>query len=241
MSKYTRKPQLPPQDEFVSFWHRFAERAEPYAIHVAITLAVALVVWVVGYLALGHYETRAENGGLELGKIAIAYNEEVSDTSAKEPDKEAPHYKNQEERIKVTLQKLDEFDKKFSSARLSDDAQLLRAAVLYDAGRLEEAASVYEKLSKRELAPSLLALAKEGVGLCAESRDKLDDALKAYQALEPKQGTILLDQALFDQARVYLKKGDRKKAAELYRDLIKRVPHSPLKDEVQNRLAELGT
>lgn len=246
MSKYTRKQQIPKQDEFVSFWQRLAERVEPHAIHVGIVLLSAFAAWLVGWFVLGHYEHRNENAALELGKIAAAYNEEIGDSPTKELERlkgnksdeaETPHFKTADERTKVTLQKLDEFDKKFGGAKALDDAELLRAGVLYDAARFDEAAAHYEKLSHRDLAPSLLALAREGVGICAEARDKLDDALKAYQQLEPKQGTLFLDQALYDQARVQLKKGDRKKAAALYQDLLKRVPTSPLKEEVQNRVA----
>src|SRR5262249_52115020 len=90
---------------------------------------------------------------------------------------------------------------------------------------------------KKDAPPAMLA--KEGLGLCAEAQNKLDEALATYQSLEPKQGDFFRDRALFNQARIYKKKGDKKRAAELYGQIISKMPQTQLKAEVRAALAPL--
>ena len=91
--------------------------------------------------------------------------------------------------------------------------------------------------------PAIALVAREGAGLCDEAKGKLDDALEKYKALEPKgeKNEFYKDRAMWDQARVYIKKGDKKKAAEVLADALVKVPNSSLKDEIQAQLATLET
>ncbi|MGZ3408362.1 MAG: tetratricopeptide repeat protein, partial [Polyangia bacterium] len=109
----------------------------------------------------------------------------------------------------------------------------------YDMGRIDDAAAAYEKFIKSAHPSPLLLAAKEGLGLCKEQQGKLDEALTAYQGLEPKTGDFYRDRALWDEARVWQKKGDKKKAAEKLKELVAKVPASPLKDEAQTQIAQL--
>ncbi len=150
-----------------------------------------------------------------------------------------PRFKTDQERADATLKELDAFDKKYSRSSVAEEATLFRAGVYYDLGRLDDAASTYEKFIKEAHPSPLLLAAKEGLGLCKEQQGKLDEALTLYQGLEPKTGEFYRDRALWDEARVWQKKGDKKKAAERLKELVAKAPSSPLKDEAQTQIAEL--
>jgi tetratricopeptide (TPR) repeat protein len=85
----------------------------------------------------------------------------------------------------------------------------------------------------------LAALAKEGVGLSLEAQGKLDEALTAYTQLEPSSGDFYKDRAMYAQARIYQKKGDKEKAKSIYQQILTKQPQTLLKDEIQTRLASL--
>jgi predicted negative regulator of RcsB-dependent stress response len=153
-----------------------------------------------------------------------------------------PRFKSDKERADAAIAALDELDKKWSGSDVAKDSLVFRASVLYDQGRFDDAAATYGKfLDAVKKDVPLALLAKEGIGLCAEARGKLDEALTAYQGLEPKAGDYYRDRALYDQARVYVKKGDKKKAAALYQQVLQKTPQTPLRDEIQTQLALLDT
>ena len=115
---------------------------------------------------------------------------------------------------------------------------LARAGVLFDLMRYDDAEGAYKEfIGQKSTAPALSALAREGLGLVNEAKNKPDAALAIYQ--EPQQGDFYKDRFLLDQARIYLKKGDKKKAVELYKEILVKSPLSPLKDEVNNHIAAL--
>jgi tetratricopeptide (TPR) repeat protein len=150
-----------------------------------------------------------------------------------------PRFKTEKERADATLKELDAFDQKFGRSSTADEATLFRASVYYDLGRIDDAAVAYEKFIKGAHPSPLLSSAKEGLGLCRERQGKLDEALTLYQQLEPKTGDFYRDRALWDQARVWQKKGDKKKASDRLKELVAKVPGSPLKDEAQTQIAQL--
>ena len=84
----------------------------------------------------------------------------------------------------------------------------------------------------------LIALAQEGVGLCAEARNDLAAALASYQAQQAIG--FYKDRAAMNLARVYAKQGDKKKAVDTYKDLLSKLPpQGALRDDIQNHLAAL--
>jgi predicted negative regulator of RcsB-dependent stress response len=242
MSKYTRK-QKSKEDEFVSFWHHVYNKAAPYATAIAVTLASAVVVWFVAFGITSWIDHRAEAAAEAFGRAVKIYDADLAtDDSPPKTDEEnpIPRFKTDKERAEAALAELDSVDKKFGGSNVAKDALVFRAGVYYDLGRFDEAAASYRKFlegAKKDVPLSVLA--REGVGLCAEARGQLDEALSAYQALEPKTGDYFRDRALYDQARIHLKKGDKQKAAALYQQVLTKMPQTPLRDEIQTQLALL--
>jgi tetratricopeptide (TPR) repeat protein len=245
MSKYNRKQHTKPEDEFVSFWQHVFNKVEPYARAIGITAASAVLVWFAVWGLSSWLEHRTEAAAEAFGRAVRIYDAELlTDNAPPTPpsDEEAPipRFKTDKERAEAALAELDGVDKKYGSLAVATDGLVFRAGVLYDLGRFDEAQAAYSKFLEHAKKDAPLApLAREGIGLCAEARGKLDEALTAYQALEPKTGDFYRDRALFAQARIYAKKGDKKKAAELYQQVLAKMPTSPLRDEIQGHLALL--
>jgi tetratricopeptide (TPR) repeat protein len=242
MSKYTRKQRQPPQDEFVSFWDKLFKKAEPYARAIGITVLTAGVLIVVVWGAMSWMEKKSQSATEAFGRAVRIYEAELQtgDEPVKSDEENpVPHFKTDKERAEATLKELDDFDKKYGHSSTADEAMLFRGGVYYDMGRIDDAAAAYEKFIKGAHPSPLLLAAKEGLGLAKEQQNKLDEALALYQGLEPKTGDFYRDRALWDQARVLTKKGDKKKAAEIYNQILVKVPATPLKDEVQTQLALL--
>jgi predicted negative regulator of RcsB-dependent stress response len=242
MSKYTRKQKGAPQDEFVGFWEKLAKKAEPYAMAIGITAATAAVLIAVVWGVMSWMEKKSQAATELYGRAVRIYEADlVSGDEPPKPDEvnPVPRFKTEKERAEAALQTLDELDKKYGHAAITDEATLFRASIYFDQGRTDDAASAYEKFLKGAHASPLVATAKEGLGIVREGQGKLDEALSLYQQIEPKVGDYYRDRALWDQARVWQKKGDKKKAVEIYKQLIADVPGSPLREDVQGKLTAL--
>jgi predicted negative regulator of RcsB-dependent stress response len=242
MSKYTRKQKTAPKDEFVSFWERAFIAVEPYARAIGITVLTAGALIGIVWGVTTWFESRTQNATEAFDRAVRTYEAELI-TSDDQPktDEENPvtHYKTEKERAEATLKLLDELDAKHPSSSAAREAKLFRAGVYFDSGRIDEAAAGYEKFLGQSKSSPLTSVAREGLGLCKEQQGKLDDALAEYQKLEPKSGDFYRDRALWNEARVLTKKGDKKAATAKLKELIEKVPGSPLKDEAQNQVAQL--
>jgi predicted negative regulator of RcsB-dependent stress response len=243
MSKYTRKKRQETQDEFVGFWDKLFKKAEPYARAIGITTLTAGVLIAVVWGVMSWMEKKSQSATEAFGHAVRIYEAELSTDVTTPPatddENPVPRYKTEKERADATLAELDAFDKKFGRSSTADEATLFRAGVYFDQGRLDDAATSYEKFIKSAHPSPLMSTAKEGLGLVREQQGKLDDALTLYQQLEPKTGDFYRDRALWDQARVWQKKGDKKKAADRLKELVAKTPTSPLKDEAQTQIAQL--
>lgn len=243
MSKYNRK-QKKTSDEFVGFWQKVYQAAAPYARAILIvlgtTLAIVFAVWGLST----YFEHRSEAAAEAFGHAVKLYDAELltGNLPAPKTDEEnpIPRYKTEKERADAVLAELDALEKKWGSTDVAKNALIFRAGIQYDLGKFDEAGKLYKQASERASKdPHMAAVANEGLGLSAEAQNKLDDALAAYKAMEPKTGDFYRDRALYDQARVLVKKGDKKGAGNLYKEVLAKMPTSQLRDEIQNQLAQL--
>jgi predicted negative regulator of RcsB-dependent stress response len=243
MSKYNRKQKKPAQDEFVDFWTKLFQKLQPYAKAILITIGSAVAMWFIIYGLTGWREHKREAAAEQFGKAVRIYDAELLSDDAKPPqgEEETPRFKTASERANATFAALDELNKNWSGSDVARDSLVFRAGVDYDLGKLDEAAANYRKFLEELKGADvpLASLAREGLGLTLEAQGKLDEALTVYQALEPKQGDFYRDRALYAQARVYQRKGDKEKAKSLYQQILIKTPQTLLKDEIQTRLAIL--
>ncbi len=237
-------PTAPP-DQFVGFWQRMYERIAPYVTSGLLVL-IGIVVLIVGGWGVAVWrEGRRERATEQLGRAIRIAEAELLPAAEKDKDKDAdedsdiPRFKTAKERNAAVLQAVDELDKSFGGTPAAQRALILRAGALYDEGKYTEAEALYRQfLAGKPSEQALVALAQEDIGLCAEARGELDAALVAFQAQQI--GNFYRERSLWNQARIYTKKNDKKKAIEIYKDLLsKAAPQSALRDDVANRLAAL--
>lgn len=244
MSKYNRKQRTPKEDEFVSFWHKAYQKIEPYLSRLGVVLITACVIVGVVWAYTGWHEKKQQNAAEVFGRAVKIYDAELltGDQPPPKSDEEnpVPRFKTAKERSDAALAELDKLDKDFAGTGVAQQAAVFRAGVFYDQGRFDDAANAYAKLLKGGVQdPAVEAVVREGAGLTDEARGKLDDALASYKALESLKGDFYRDRALYAEARVFVKKGDKKKARELYNEALAKVPQTPLKDDITAHLAQL--
>lgn len=251
MSKYNRpkqltpvNPELAPPDRFLSFWQRVGELIVPLLTRL---LGLALVAAVVGAVFFGVLQLNGSRKEKATEKLAVAlriYQAELKSDAKADPAKpedsdDTPRFKTAKERAEATLAALDKLDQEYKGSDAANRGQLVRAGVLYDLARYDQAATVFRQiLDQKPGSPDLLAASREGLGLTLEVQGKNDEALTVFKNLAGLPGDYYKDRMLWAQARILAKKGDKTSAAALYKEIAAKT-QSALKDEAQNRLAAL--
>lgn len=246
----SRKPVRPTQstvdaladvpERFADMWGRFAEKVMAYFSRALLITVGGLLAFTTAWGVGQWMEVRREKATELLGKaIRIADADLLRDGEKEDPEADPPRFKTAKERNDAVLKALDELEQQYSSSDAAKRGALMRAGVLFDQGKPADAEAIYRKFVDGKPADvSLATLSYEGLGLCAEARSDFAAAFAAYdrQASEP----FARDRARLNQARVYVKQGNKQKAIEMYKDLLaKASPQSPIRDDIQNRLAAL--
>lgn len=240
--------ELKQPDQFLGFWARLGEgagRAWQAQKRPILLGATALVVVVIGSIVVG---SRQEGQALAASR-AYSKIEKMLDTPlAPEgepppgtPPPDGPQFRTETERREAVQKEVDAFLAKYGDNALAIDASLVKARWTSESNP-EEAIAVYEKmLQSRALKPTLRFLVLEGLGYAFEAKGDFDKANDAYQRLADEKGDLsapaFRDRALFDQARVAEKKGDKAGAAKLYHEIVDKHPTSPVKREAMDRLS----
>lgn len=227
-------------DRFAAIWQKLADKLVAYFSRALLLFVGAMLVFAAAWGVGQWLELRREKATELLGRaLRIAEADLLRDKETADADADPPRYKTAKERTDAVLKALDELDHEYGSSEAARRGALVRAGILYDAGRYSDAEALYRRFLDNKGSESALAsLANEGLGLCAEARSDYAAALAAFerQASDP----FAKDRGRLNQARIYAKQGNKQKAIEVYKELLaKAAPQSPLRDDVQNRLAAL--
>jgi hypothetical protein len=243
-----------PSEAVLSFWDHLAEKLAPY--RTKILVAVGLVVVVFIGLAIRSYLGRKQEEKATLGFDAAmtAANARVlgdipADLQIPGEDPTALKFKTSQERSTATLAALDKLEADYAGTDVAKKALLVRAGVLYDLGRYDDALAAYRG-SLSSASGALRYVAREGVALSIEAKalaEKdaaartagLDKALAEYKLLQPDEKGYYHDVAVFHQARVLALKGDKDGAVKLYKQIVDTMPSSSVVGEARERLALL--
>lgn len=235
-------------DALVGFWQRKWEVLTLYFSRGLLLVVGLIAVFVAGYFVSNYLEGRKERATEKLGlamRIATAplLTDKADPKTALDPGEsesaEVPRFKTADERMQGALKVLGELDKDFGSGPAALRANLVRAGFLYDQGKFAEAESLYRRLIDAKPKEQVVALlAQEGVGLCAEARGDWAMAAAAFSA--QGAGDLWKERSQWNLARLEAKQGHKDKAIAIYKEMLgKGDPRSPLRQSVQNRLAEL--
>ena len=242
--RYTRK-ELKRPDQFQTFWTKVYEFLRTTSRPIAIGAIVTVVV-LSGVSLYVHFSSsrKAQSSKALAHALRVLHSEntpvlEDPDAPREKPDGDIPQFKTEKDRRDAALVELDKVIASWSSTGAGRDARLVRAGLLYDLGRYDDAIAEYRAFLSRAPRGNLKALGHEGLGYVYEAKGELDKALVEYRLIM-QAGDFYRDRALYDQARVQERKGDRPAAQKLYQEILDKTPMTPLRDDISNRLALLG-
>jgi tetratricopeptide (TPR) repeat protein len=239
------RKELKNPDQFVSFWTRVGAFIGTHRLTV-LGGAAALVVLGFGIWGVSTLMTKksadVSRAFARIDKVASA---DLLPATGEPPKEQAedglPHFKTEQERLQAAIKEADTFIGAHGGSELKDEALLLKAKYLMALGKPTEALPIYQgqlgSLDKR-----LHFLAQEGLGYALEASGQIDAAMTAFAELATEAdaaGGFYKDRALFHKARLLQQKGTAKDAEKLYREILEKTPTTPLKDEINNRLAAL--
>ncbi len=228
-------------DGFVGFWQRKWESIALYFSRGLVLLVGIVVLIVAGWAGSQYLDKRKEQSTEALGRAmriaeANLITEQEKDV---EQSEEVPRFKTAKERTESALKVVADLDKDFSSTPAALRSALVKASLYYDQGKYAEAEALYRRfVDAKPREQALVLLAQEGIGLCAEARGDLTAAQAAFAA--QAAGDLFKERSQWNQARVYAKQGNKQKAIEIYKEMLaKGDPKSTLRDDIQNRIAQL--
>jgi tetratricopeptide (TPR) repeat protein len=245
VARHIDRKQLKNPDQFVSFWTRaatfVAQRRRTVIGAAAIVVGIGLGIWgASSYLA-----SRAAKASYDFARIEKIAGADLLAATGETPktDDGLPHFKTEQERLEGALKEADAFIAAHGGSRLKDEAQLLRAKYLLALGKAGDAVTTYQGLlASGGLDRRLRFLAQEGLGYALEASGQIDGAIAAFGALADdaqKAGGFYRDHALYDKARLLQQKGGGKEAEKLLREILEKTPTTPLREEINDRLAAL--
>jgi tetratricopeptide (TPR) repeat protein len=244
------KKELKHDDQFVSLGKRVATSFAAYAAarkRAFIIGATALVTVIVGSIVSSEMtERKAAHATEALDRVQKIASAELLTGDSTPPPAEGdttPRFKTDKERLEAALKELDGSHAADSSSPLHAEAQLVRAGLLLDLDRADEARGLYEQLlTGGKLDNRLHFLAREGLGYAYERKGNLDQAATTFAKLGEDAASIegfYKDRAGYHQARLAELRGNRPEAARLYHEVLDKNPTTSLRDEITGRLALL--
>jgi tetratricopeptide (TPR) repeat protein len=244
VARHIDRKQLKNPDQFVSFWSRvatFVSARKRLVIGVSlVTVALLVGIWASASVMA----SRAAKASYDFARIERIASADLLAATGEAPrtDDGLPHFKTEQERLEAALKEADSFISSHGGSRLKDDALLLKARYLLTLGKASDAVAVYQSLLAGSLDRRLRFLSQEGLGYALEQSGQIDAAIAAFGALADdaaKSGGFYRDHALYDKARLLQQKGGGKEAEKLLREILEKTPTTPLREEINDRLAAL--
>jgi tetratricopeptide (TPR) repeat protein len=243
-------------DQFVSGVGRVAETLKPH-VRSLIGLGIALAVVLIGYSVWNWQKSRKLTEATEhyhrallIHEVPLASDLDPAGVAATSDDirKLPARYPDARARAEATLVALDELAR-HDAGGVAREARLLRANVLAELGRFDDAAALYKAYAADATVPALKLDAQEGLGYALERKaaaekdaaarqQGLEAALAAFAGIkaEDTDGKAL---ALFHQGRILAVLGRTDEARKKLEEAKGAKPGPALLDDVEIRLQAL--
>lgn len=220
----------------------FMDRVQPHIKKIAIgALALFLVIGVFVGMRWMKNRTSAKNTAKVNAALGIEKAPIVAAGQPAPPTADKT-YPTEKDRALAALAELGQ------AGGAADKSALYEAALMMDAGKLDDADKVYKAHTGDAGLDGVLA--REGVGYVAEARaaatkdaaeqeKQLQQALDAFKAMQPDDKGARRDYALYDQARILAQLGKRAEAKAALDAALVAAPRSEIKSDIEARLALL--
>lgn len=254
-----RSPIVAETDEFLTQMERLIRWLKPHALKLGIFFGVTGVI-VVSYTTWHWWQNRKDARATALyeraeviSQVPIQADDQGSDkddTLPPDPRGVPRHYATEKDRAAAEISALDELESNYGSTGVAHQGVLLRANALYQLGRYDQAAVAFGDYASSEKSEILRRAAREGKGYALEQKAMaekdpkarqagLEQALTAFEAMQPDQSAPGADDALYHQARVLGELGRTQDAIKRFDKLLASHPDTVLKQEVELRLLAL--
>jgi tetratricopeptide (TPR) repeat protein len=240
------RKQLKNPDQFVSFWTHAAAFVAARRLVVigaaAAVVVVGLAIWGTAALV----SKRTAKASYDFARIERIASADLlpATPDAKPLDDGLPHFKTEQERLEAALKEADAFIAAHGGSALKGEALVLKGKYLLALGKASDAVAVYREVLAGGLDAKLRFLAEEGHAYALEASGQTDGAIAAFGTMADdaqKAGGFYRDRALFNKARLLQAKGGAsvKDAEKLLREILEKTPTTPLREEINDRLASL--
>ena len=214
--KVRRRPVLQDPEEVLTLAQRFLGRVK---LHLKwLLLGLAAVVVVLGAWGISSYlkASREEKAAAAWAQVAPKINEAS-------PNAE-------------TLTSLERFSRDYAGTRAAQEAELLRAHLLYQIQNYPEAAKAYASLiTGRD--PGWDTLAGESLSYCYEAMGNHEKAVEVLKTAQENIGGAF-QKELWQRLGLLLEKaGKPQEAATYWRKLLEHPPNPGLTPYLQEKLA----
>jgi len=223
MRRLTRKKLK--QDEFVSVVDELVnwiiDNWKPLAAGLGAMCAIALLWWGISTWRGG----REDAAAYALHEAVVSYQE--AQASGGDP---APARKQFEEILD-----------RYGSTDQADVARVYLARMDFEAGRMDEAKAVLEKVAARHRGDAIGIAATLDLVRFRVASGQASEVVKELQAMA--MGTddrLPADMALYELALAFMAEHKTEQAREYLQKLMEEFPQSPYRSAAQQKLAELG-
>lgn len=238
----TANPAEPPKPVHVG-GESFLDRILPHLKKIIVALLI--IVAIVGVFALvGWFRDRKQVAATEKVETILQVAQEPIRGKDEKPDPKKPSFGNSKERADAVLDAI---------AKQGTDAagHAFHGGQLLDAGKIDEAIAEYKRGAADRTIEGVLS--REGLGLALEAKASaekdpaarqkgLEEALAAFNAMQPDEAGARRAYALYHQARIELLLGKKAEAKGLFEKAktANKDADREIADLIEKRLASLG-
>ena len=223
--KKTRKELLKEPDEFISLSGKLIGFAAAYKTQLTYGLGIILALVII-FSGIRFFSIRAENTAAALLESSLTeYN---SLRAAKKPD---AVYDAVSGGFQNILQK-------YGEKNTAKIARLIFANICYDAGKYEQAISLYNtSLKDFETHPMIHSQILSSLGYAYEQQNEYSTAVDYFEKISSAPGQNLKDEALYHLGRLYNKLGQPEKSKAAYQKILSDYPDFIYIDIVKEQLS----
>lgn len=251
------KAPIEEPDEFVQKVNSLSDVLKPH-IKSLVAMGVLIVIGLIGWQVVGWMHEKKAKGATSAYLTAVkTVDAPVTEAGAEplvEEDPVPPEFTftSDEERRNAGLQAFATLRTGHKDIGLSKLAGSREARLMLEAGRYDEALAAFKSVTSNDVPLPLRMTALEGVGYTLEAKAManedatarqagLEQALQAFEALQPSVGGPMRDYSLYHQGRILIAIGKVAEGTAKFQQVLSEVPESTLRVAVESRLATLGT